>query len=316
MRRIVRTGWALALALAAAAPAAGQGRAPIEDPEGVIVQELVVTAPERGPAWWRIEDADTTVWILGIPDGQVPPGAAWDRAGLEKRLKGASALMLGETFRAGLRDIPALLRLRRQLRSKTPVEEQMGPSTRARFVAAREAIGKPASRYADWQPILAGQILLADIRGKGWASVEDQVRAEARRSRTPIRRAGTYKAMPFLNTAVAGLTPQSQGQCLGWALDDIEAGTAPAKRAAQGWARGDVAAALTAPRNFDRCLLVLAGGPQLWRSAVGDQAQAIAGLLATPGHAVAVVPLRRLLAKDGVIETLEARGVEVRGPRE
>jgi hypothetical protein len=47
-----------------------------------------------------------------------------------------------------------------------------------------------------------------------------------------------------------------------------------------------------------------------------DEANDIAAALKTPGHAVAVVGLRRLLAGDGVIARLEARGLSVKGPGE
>jgi hypothetical protein len=56
------------------------------------------------------------------------------------------------------------------------------------------------------------------------------------------------------------------------------------------------------------------GGPDLWRRSTDDQADAIVKALETPGHAVAVAPLRRLLAKDGLIDTLTARGLKVIGP--
>jgi hypothetical protein len=74
-----------------------------------------------------------------------------------------------------------------------------------------------------------------------------------------------------------------------------------------------VAAALTEPRGFEKCLLLLGGGPDLWRRVVKDNAAAIEAALARPGHAVAIVSLRPLLAQGGVIQSLEARGLEVEG---
>jgi hypothetical protein len=102
--------------------------------------------------------------------------------------------------------------------------------------------------------------------------------------------------------------------CMAAALDDAEAGEAAYRRAAVGWTRGDVAAALKAPRQFDRCLLLMAGGPELWRRSTDDLAEAIVRALQTPGHTVATVSLRRLLAKDGLADTLKAHGLRVIGP--
>src|SRR3546814_9921639 len=61
-----RLGGAL-LALMLATPAAAQVQiAPAQpipgDPDAVLVEELVVTARLPGPAWWRVSDADTTVY--------------------------------------------------------------------------------------------------------------------------------------------------------------------------------------------------------------------------------------------------------------
>jgi hypothetical protein len=141
------------------------------------------------------------------------------------------------------------------------------------------------------------------------------VRAEAGRADAPVRSAGEFDLVPFARRALASLTPQSEGECLSAALDDAEQGPDAFRRAAQAWARGDVATALTAPRQFDRCLLLMAGGPELWRRSTDELADAVADQAARPGHhAVAIVPLRRLLAKDGLLDRLKARGLKVGGP--
>lgn len=315
-----RTAWIAshaALLLAAPAPAAGQPSAGLEDPESVIVDELVVVARERGPAWWRVKDADTTVYILGVPGGMIPRGVAWDRSTLEKRMTGAHSLIVGTTLTASLRDVPALLRARSRMKSKAPMEETLPPGLRARFVAAREKIGRPAARYAGWQPIVAAQFLVQDsLAERKPVSVDSVARGLARKNKVPLRSSSKYPLMPFLNAALKGLTPQVQNDCMEGALEDVEAGPGRYRSAAEGWAAGDTSAALRAPRSFDRCVLALTGGADLWRRATEDNAADIAAALARPGHAVAVVNLRRLLAADGVIERLEARGLRVIGPGE
>ena len=77
-----------------------------------------------------------------------------------------------------------------------------------------------------------------------------------------------------------------------------------------------MAAALREPRGFEKCLLLLGGGADLWRRLTEDRATAIAKALDTPGHSVAIVSLRNLLADNGVIEALEAKGLHVAGPGE
>jgi uncharacterized protein YbaP (TraB family) len=308
---------AVAACLLLATPAAAQPR--LEDPEANIVEELVVTAARPGPAWWRVEDEDTTVYILGVFDGRLPAGQSWDRRVLEERMKGAHSLILGTrvSLRAGLRDVPALLRARGRLKSKTPLEETLPAGLRARFVAAREKVGKPAGRYAGWTPLIAGEMLAQDAsEARRGQSVDEAVIRLAKKHKVKLRDTARYDAMPFINTALGSLTPAIHQQCLDGALDDIEAPPGRLSAAAQGWARGDVGAAIRAPRSFDKCVLLLGGGADLWRRTTRDRAGAIEKALETPGHAIAIVGLRNLLAEGGVIAQLEARGIEVAGPRQ
>lgn len=308
----------LAALVAAVLLAFGGGAVAQEDPEGTIVEALVVQAIEPGPAWWRVSDGDSIVYILGAPESPMPPGVTWDKRTVERRLTGANALLMGTSVTAGLRDLPALLKIRAQLKSKTPLEAGLPPALRARFVAARTRLGQPATRYSGWTPLVAGALVYGDSRDrkKGWTYTRGAVTQAAKKRRVKVSFSAQYKAVPFARTAIAGLTPAIHQQCLESALDDIEVPEARVRASAAGWARGDVALALTAPRNFDRCLLLLSGGAELWRRQSRDDVTAIAAALKKPGKTVAVIGLRRLLAEDGVLEQLEARGFRVAGPGE
>lgn len=44
------------------------------------------------------------------------------------------------------------------------------------------------------------------------------------------------------------------------------------------------------------------------------EVEALADLLKTPGHAVAIYPIRGLVAQDGVLDELRARGITVKTP--
>ncbi len=312
--------WAASAAtMALAGPVAGQATSPaLADPEGNVVEELVVVARVVGPAWWRVSDDDTTVYILALPDSFLPRDLKWDQAGLNRRLKGSNALIGGgRSYKLGLRNIPLLLSLRRSLRMKGTMEDDLSEPLQARFVALREGLGKDAKHYAGWGPMVAGFTLVADARdGPRGRDAEDQVRSAARKLRVRERKLETRDAAPFIKEFKTGLTMDIQTACLEAAMTDVEAGQAMAQEAAKGWARGDVGAALKAPRGFEKCLLVISGGAEAWRQTVDAQAGEIAQALKAPGKAVAMVRLRPLVAKGGVIETLEAMGLEVEGPAE
>jgi hypothetical protein len=309
--RLVVVGLAFS-SLAAAPPPPGP-RA--DDPEGNLIAELVVPARHPGPAWWRVSRGDADVYILGAPDGPLPPGVAWDPGTVEQRLKGAQVMIPPARLQAGVLDLVGMIEIWGLVRARQARTEVLGPDLNARFAADCEKAGKAANCNDGWRPFLAANMLLHDQRsGPGWAPAEREVRRAANANGVPVRTSAVYSLIPFIKTALTNLPPAREAECVAAALDDVEAGPAPYRRAAEGWAHGDVAMAVSGPRSFDRCLLLMAGGPDLWRRTVADQSSDIEQALAKPGHAVAVIPLRRLLAKGGVIETLQARGLEVEGP--
>lgn len=289
----------------------------LPDPEGVLVEELIVRAKEPGPAWWRVKDADTTVWILALSADQLPAGVTWDDRYLKRRIAGANQLIIGNRIglRGGLKDIPKLLKARAALKSKTPMEDGLTPDLRARFVAQRQRIGQPAKRYASWTPLMAGQMLVQDAQGKA-PSVTSGIEAAAKKAKVKSVTPAIYDAVPFIKGALTSLTPAVHQRCLDGALDDLEAPHDQGVAAARAWATGDVPGALKAPRGFDKCVLLLGGGEDLWNRAADDAARAIVEALKTPGHAVALVSLRSLVAENGIGARLEARGVEVLTPGE
>ncbi len=147
---------------------------------------------------------------------------------------------------------------------------------------------------------------------------ENQPLAAARglagRKGVRVAPAAAYKAMPILKALAGDLTDAVNLACLADSLQEIEAGSGRVQSAAQAWARGDVRGALTAERGFERCLASFPEFTAQVRQTMADEAAAIGRDLQTPGVSVAVIPLRSLVARDGVLSQLAARGYEVRTP--
>lgn len=297
--------------LGAAAPA------PMDDPEATVVEELVVQAAEKGPAWWRVSDGDTVVYILGLPPARKPADAVWDSRLLERRLAGAHTVILPSSASVRVREAPAVLKVRRQLRSNGPLEQTLPPPLRARFVRAREAIKQPAKRYSNWNPIVAGEMLVNDTtkaRGLTSTRVAGFVDARARQKPAPAKVARVYPGLPMMQRAIGDLTEATSLACLETALQSVEAPVAAYREAFEGWANGDIAAALKAPQGFEVCVRQVSGGGTFWRRTTDDAVTDIVSALAKPGHAVALVGLRQTVAEGGIVQTLEARGFRVQGP--
>ena len=305
---------ATALALLAAAPVATQAQT-IDDPEANLVEELVVNAKLPGPAWWRISDGDTTIYMLGTL-ASLPKGAVWDKSVLERRLDGAFALILPPVGRAGVTDIPAMLRLRGKLKSDQPLDAA-APELAPRLAKVRAQLGKKPDAYRDWSPLGAGIMIAIDYQKTTKldpGEPERTVGKLARKHRVKARPAGTYKAMPVVKAAVRDHSAEAGQLCLEGVLSEAEAGSAAARAAAQAWARGDVREAIAGPRNFQRCIRSLPGMVELEKRAMDDEIAALTEAMKTPGHAVALFSIRGLVAQNGLLDRMRAKGFTVRTP--
>ncbi|WP_374574070.1 TraB/GumN family protein [Phenylobacterium sp.] len=324
MRRISWTGAVLAAALAlpaaaqapeATSPPAAAHAAMPDDPDATLVEELVVTARLPGPAWWKVTDGASTVYVLGTPS-LAPKHMQWDRSVFDRRLAGASEVILPfqdvrVTLKGALGATVNILRLR----SGTDFEKTLDPATRARFAAARERLGEPANRYKTKNALAAGLLLASDYREHENLTTSDPtklIKLLAQRSKVPIKQR-SYDLGPLMGQVLK--TPRAAADaCLDEVLAQTEAGPSGTLAAARAWAAGDVRGALSSERSYERCLAQVPGARAFDDKIKADQAAAIIQALKTPGHAIAVVQLRPLLSQGGVLDRLRAKGFTIETP--
>lgn len=265
------------------------------------------------PAGWVVAGPNSSVYIVGVPGG-LPKSLVWKTAGIEARLKGADALLLPPQVKGGpVAAIKFLLSAKASFQSAKPMEETLTPALRARFVAARQAVGKTADRYAKWKPGVAGMFLMGDFRSNehvAFGQPEGKIRDLARKASVRERRVASYDLAPLL-TAMAGLSDEAHRTCLADSLAQIEAGRARLQAASLGWARGDVRAAMGAEGDFDRCVAMIPALTAYNERSITDTSASIAASLARPGKTVAVVDLRQLMIRGGILDRLRARGLRV-----
>ncbi|MDB5472427.1 MAG: GumN family protein [Caulobacter sp.] len=286
---------------------------PADDPEGTLVEELVISSNLGGPAFWKVSDGDTTIYVLGVP-GALPKGTGWDERRLAMRLEGAKALILPPRIKARPVVMTAyLLTNQKKFQGGPPVDGALA----ARLERNRAALKVKPQTLAKWKPGVQGMILAGELQKPlklDDGQPEGRILALARKAKVKQVRAGTaIDPMPALKSLV-DLDAAGQRICLEDALDQVEAGRGPLREASAGWARGDVKSALRAQRGFERCLARLPMLSALSRKAMGDTSSTIARQMAVPGKAVAVVDLRQLLARGGVLDQLRARGFKIDTP--
>ena len=313
---------ALVLAAALAAPAVAQvpitpARPDPNDPDAVLVEELVVTARLPGPAWWTVSNGTTTVYVLGAPS-LAPKHMEWDRAVFDRRLAGANLVILPfqdvkVTVTGAFGAAFNFLRLR----GGGPFEATLDPAAKARFVAARERLGQPADHYPTRNPLAAGLRLATDYRERTALTNSDPtklIKLLAGRAKVPISQK-SYDIGPLMGAILR--TPQAAGRaCFDEVLAQVEAGPGVTQAAARAWAQGDVRGALGNERTYERCIALVPGAQTFEARVKADQVAEIEKALKAPGHAIAVVPLRPLLAQGGVLDQLRAKGFTVKTPGE
>jgi hypothetical protein len=309
----------LIVAVAFALGGASRGQEPLpDDPEAVIVGELLVQGRMVGPAWWLVSDEDSEVWIFGTPAGPVPRGLAWDAGELVKVLgqadtvlasPGAHMTLTGVGLGTFARTLPGAGVFNSSLESELPDDLS------ARFRAVRENMGYRARRYANAVP-LAGLIdFQNDVKqAAGLASVSFEPLLEnAQANGARVVRAATYEA-PKSDVSIVGMDQPAVLACVQAVLDEAEAPADVFAAAARGWAEGDTEAAMSAPRDsFNLCMNMIFG-VGFSRYSIAVQTDGITAALERPGTTLALVPLRQLLAEDGVIFLLREKGFEVIEP--
>ncbi|RAK51452.1 TraB/GumN family protein [Phenylobacterium deserti] len=312
--------WMVAAALLVGSTPALAQPAPL-DPEGVLVEELVVSARLTGPAWWKVSDEDSTVYVMATP-ALATKDLTFDTSVLERCLEGAEHLIIGGQIEPHPVRLMALLMTgRKTFASKEPMSRTLPPELRQRLEARLRAMGAEPDEMDNLKPAFAGfvlansgddrfiQIELSGVSRK----VEKIARSSKIRDRPRIRKLDGYD-LPANLSALAGLPPAQQRACLEDGLRQAESGAGGLREVSQRWAVGDAAFLSQADRGFGRCL---ANTPRIAgeiRAGIVASTAAIADALKTPGKSVALVEFRPLLAEDGVLDRLRARGFKVETP--
>ena len=287
------------------------------DPDATVVEELVVTGRLPGPAWWRVIKGDSTVYVLGSPS-VAPKHQAWNQVIFDRRLEGAKLVILPfNGLKVRLAGAPGAMFSYLRLRSGRPFEESLDAAARTRFIAARTQVGQPSDHYKVSHPLAAGLTLINDYRDKTGLTTTDPtklIKLLAGRKKVRVTQR-TYDLGPLIG-AIARTAPSVGRTCLDEALRDVEEGPGGVIAASRAWSDGDVLGALAAERSYERCLAATPGALTFDNRVKGDLVADIETALKTPGHAIAVIQLRPLLAQGGVLDRLRAAGYEVKTPGE
>jgi uncharacterized protein YbaP (TraB family) len=291
------------------------------DPQANLVEELIVNARLPGPAWWKVSDGDTKVYVMGIP-AFAADKLDFDDSVLRRRLDGANVLIIGQQPEVRILSLLGLIPGRgKEFVAERPMRDTLPPDLRARLEKQLKARGKPATEYDKFKPALAG-FVIANSRGGDGVSItlgkftdrfRDLAKSKEIAVHPRVKKLDDYDLIGMVKS-LANAPQPLQELCLDAGLKQAENGVATVRETAEQWAEGQVREVVSAERGYQRCLASTPWIARQFRDGQDDAVGAITSALKKPGKAVAVIELRSLLAQDGVLDQLRAKGFKVTTP--
>jgi uncharacterized protein YbaP (TraB family) len=276
---------------------------------------IVVIAQRSGAPMWTVETPTGTVILVGEIRA-VPKSTPWQPDRLQDAATGASRVILRALPRFSPGDVLRLIfaggRFTR-LPGDTVAADYLTPVQRARLGALE------AEHHVDYDRrsfLMSAFDLLArrlDFDADTTDDATDVVRKAADRADVPIDRPQRFRGEDLLDN-LAEAEPSSHIACLDAAMAATQAGQDVIAARGDDWRKFDVPAVMANP------LEVALGTCWPWAdddlaAEIRDQWTGMIVKAATDaGVTLAVVPLRVLAEREGVLDQLEQRGFTVAGP--
>ena len=299
-----------AIAVASAAPA--QNRAD----DRAQVEDIVVTGRKSGVPMWVVRGETTSLVLVGGING-VSKTTHWDPAALIEALRKADRVMFPQSHALTASPFRAIGWIAKWSKMGSLPKDQSlsaiaGPQAMRRLAVLR-AHNRVRADYDRRHPLH----LAFDLRDRAKGDIDygrdvaEYALNAAKKHKlaevVPIQRS---KAKPVVKDLFAS-TPQDHLPCLDAALTMAEAGPAAVQARSDAWAARRVRDVLTSPADpvYERC----------WPSGVFAERNVellpqMKQLLAQPQVTVAVLSLRTLAERGGLLDGLEAAGFDIQGP--
>jgi uncharacterized protein YbaP (TraB family) len=291
------------------------------------IEEITVVGRYPGPPLWRVSSGQRVLWIFGDLS-PVPKGLDWDPRNAERVLDRANAVVGGPRVSAATLNPVRLFRLYRSARrlARNPqgatLADRMPPELYARYAALR-ARHLPKDDDEELRPALAALRLLGAALDDAGLTTDSRVGKTIARK---MRRSGAEEAEVLVETEpetvleeLSKVPHEAELSCFASILTSIESDLDGMKERANAWAIGDVEALkrFDYPDSEGTCLTALlsAGGLAEMRDELYTKWLAEAEhALATFDTSFSVLPMRQLVAADGALAELAARGYTVTAP--
>jgi len=312
----VKTGRLTALLLLAAAMIApGSGSIAQDTPAAETNDDIVVIARRSGAPMWTIETSAGTVILVG-EIAAVPKATPWRPERLEGATDRAQRVILGTKAKVSPGDILRLIFKGGGLTKLPKGKVAADYLDSAQLARLRALEARFDQDYARSNFLMTAFDLLSKRLSFNKDTADDAsdvVRKAARQSKIPTQPVGEVRGEDMLDNLFAA-APETHIPCLEAAMAATEAGGDVVTARGEAWTGFDVRAVMANPLEeaLGRCWPWTNDGfgpalRQQWVSAIDAAA-------AQPGVTLAVVPLRVLAEKDGVLDQLDRKGLPISGP--
>ena len=320
------------LAPACAAPPAGG------DTANAVMEEVLVTGVQPGPGLWKVtrptNDGDHVLWIMG-QYRTLPKEMEWRATELEAVIAGSQELLDEPEVEpdvgafASIGALPSLIGVRNNPHGRK-LEELMPIQLYARWLELKAEYLGYDQDIERWRPIFAAFELYQKAVDRAGLTYSPVVWSVAKRT---AKKHGVKITTPELTVKVEKprelikefkQEPLDDLECFASVLHRLESDLELLRARANAWATGDIAAlrAMTDLNQASACIDVLMNAPvlrdrgltelpgRLMATWVAEAERALESNAST----VAVLPMRDILAPDGYLAPLRARGYVVDEP--
>jgi uncharacterized protein YbaP (TraB family) len=284
------------------------------DPEAAVIDEVVVTARRAGLPIWQIEKEGSTVILIGAIGG-VPRDFEWRAEALEAATVKSQRILYPAVGQASFSDVLRLIwRIRTvaRLPNGTTTADYLSPELQARLEAVMADERNDNWRTRSFVSLGFDLMEKAGYERRDRGAV-DAVRRAARSARVPGEPVGTFRGDEMIENLIS-LPPQTYLPCVAAAIAAAEAGPEGARARLEAWRSLQPAEVLASPLDKAVNLCWPSGDPEIAPQLRAQWAEAARAVLSEPGVTLGVTSLRLLAEPGGVLDQLEAQGLEVVGP--
>ncbi|HEY0113430.1 MAG TPA: TraB/GumN family protein [Allosphingosinicella sp.] len=299
----------------AAVPAAEPQRANAEVQQA---EEILVVGRRSGAPMWRVTGPETTIILVGGING-VSRTTKWDPEALMEALRRADRVMFPQSMALTASPFNAIgWLIKWKKMGSLPKNQNLGQFVapdHMRRLAALEARGLAKDGYESRHPLHLAQDLQDRAKGEIDYSrnAAEYVARAVKRYKLPVTvdPIAKGKAKPVVKDLFAS-SPSEHVPCLIDSIAAAEAGPAAVQARSDAWAARRVKEVLASPVEgfHNSCWPHGAGLGPSREDLVAQMRQ----LLSEKRVTVAVLGLRSLAEKGGILDSLEAAGYDVLGP--